>query len=133
MAGTENYNAKTGREAIAIREINFFVKKPVFGIGVGNGKETSIKDLGEHVSSHSEVTRMLAEHGFFGFIGMLILILIPVSLFFKSKYNIYLITFFIFWALTINHSAMRVAAPSFIYALSLLSINFDNLKIINSI
>jgi hypothetical protein len=32
--------------------------------------------------------------------------------------------FLLFWFLTINHAAMRIAAPAFIYALSLLKVHF---------
>jgi len=33
--------------------------------------------------------------------------------------------FLAFWLLTINHAAMRTAAPSFVYALSLLKVKFN--------
>ena len=32
------------------------------------------------------------------------------------------ISFYLFWFLTINHSAMRIALPGFIYGLSLIRI-----------
>ena len=76
---------------------------------------------------------MLSEHGTLGIIGMLILIIVPAFLFFETKHNVYLITFFVFWALTISHSATRIAAPAFIYALALLNIKFDKPEITNSI
>jgi hypothetical protein len=31
-----------------------------------------------------------------------------------------------FWLLTINHAAMRIAAPAFVYALALLKIRFPS-------
>ncbi|WP_255166371.1 hypothetical protein [Flavobacterium sp. J49] len=68
---------------------------------------------------------MLAEHGLFGIAGILILLFTPLFLYLKNKENIYLICLFTFWLLTINHTGMRVAAPSFIYALALLRLKKD--------
>ena len=36
-----------------------------------------------------------------------------------------LIPFFLFWFLTINHAALRIAAPAFIYALSLIKVKWN--------
>jgi hypothetical protein len=37
-------------------------------------------------------------------------------------------SFLIFWFLTINHSAMRIAFPGFIYGLSVAVITFKEMK-----
>ena len=58
--------------------------------------------------------------------GLLILILTPIILGFNNKQHIYLYSFLFFWFLTINHAAMRIAAPGFIYALSLLKVSFED-------
>ena len=120
--GKARIHKATGRLKVALREINFFEEHPVLGIGIGKGKEIRNKELGKRLSSHSEMTRMLAEHGLPGILALLLLIAVPVILFFNDKRNIYLVTFFVFWFLTINHAGMRVAAPSFIYALALINI-----------
>ena len=39
-----------------------------------------------------------------------------------NKENIYVFCFVLFWLLTINHAAMRLAAPAFVYSLSLLKV-----------
>ena len=65
---------------------------------------------------------MIAEHGSLGIVGLLILFLTPLVLYIDNKYNIYLLCFLTFWLLTINHAAMRLAAPAFIYSLSLLKV-----------
>lgn len=124
-SGLKKSEDKNGRNQIAMQEILLFEKSPIFGIGVGKGKEIRKTETGKTTNSHSEITRMLAEHGLFGIASLLILILTPFILFVKkNKKDIYLICFFTFWLLTINHSAMRIAAPAFIYALSLLDIDF---------
>jgi len=45
-----------------------------------------------------------------------------------NKQNVYLVCFIVFWILTINHAAMRMAAPAFVYALSLLKVVVINEK-----
>ena len=44
--------------------------------------------------------------------------------FFRADYfqKSFIISFYVLWFLTINHSAMRIALPGFIYALSLIKI-----------
>jgi hypothetical protein len=114
-----------GRNDIALDEIKQFQQNPIMGVGVGKTKETRSLKHGSSISTHNEITRMLAEHGLFGIAGILILLFTPLFLFLKDKENVYLLCFFTFWLLTINHTGMRVAAPSFIYALALLSLKKD--------
>jgi hypothetical protein len=102
-----------------------FYKNPAFGVGVGRNREIREDELGISAASHNELSRILAEHGTFGIFGLFILIIIPLTLFNVTKENIFVLSFFVFWALTINHAAMRTAAPAFIYALSLIKVSFD--------
>jgi len=122
--GRDKEDRLGGREAIAGTEISAFKENPIFGIGVGKNAEYREEIIGHKVSSHNEITRMLADHGSLGLLGLLILFITPISLYFGNKQNVFLISFFVFWALTINHAAMRTAAPAFIYALSLLKVKF---------
>ena len=75
-------------------------------------------------ASHNEITRLLAEHGAFGIGALIILLFTPLVLYFNNREHLFLLSFFLFWLLTINHAAMRLAAPAFIYALSLLKVQF---------
>jgi len=109
----------TGREEVAMGEINLFLKNPIFGVGVGKGKEAREAETGNGTLSHDEITRMLAEHGSLGIIGLLILFFTPLFLYLENKFNMFLLCFVTFWLLTINHAAMRTAAPAFVYSLSL--------------
>ena len=123
-AGRVKESKFTGREEIATDEINTFLKNPVFGVGVGKGKEVRKAETGVDVLSHDEITRMLAEHGSLGILCLLILFFTPLVLYLENKFNMYLLCFVTFWFLTINHAAMRTAAPAFVYSLSLLNVNF---------
>lgn len=120
--GKEKASKFTGREDIANAEIDLFFKNPVFGVGVGKGYELRKAESGDDVLSHDEITRMLAEHGSLGILGLMILFFTPLFLYIENKFNMFLLCFVVFWFLTINHAAMRTAAPSFVYALSLLNV-----------
>ena len=122
-SGKVKQSLLSGREVIIESEIKMFLENPILGIGVGRGAEIRSEISNEPIrASHNEITRMLAEHGMFGIIGLIILIITPLITFFNNRKNIYLLSFFIFWLLTINHAAMRLAAPAFIYALCLLKV-----------
>lgn len=119
----------SGREEIAKGEWETFLKNPIFGVGVGKGVEVRAEEKGKNLTniSHDEITRMLAEHGTLGIIGLLILFFTPFVLYLENKFNMFLLCFVLFWLLTINHAAMRIAAPAFVYSLSLLNINFGEI------
>jgi hypothetical protein len=59
----------------------------------------------------------------FGILGLLILLVTPFVLYFNNRQHLYFLSFFLFWLLTINHAAMRTAAPAFVYALTLLVVH----------
>ncbi len=114
-----------GRETIMNEEMKAFFENPVLGVGPGIGKQLRKKTLGMEIASHNEITRMLSEHGIFGIFGLLILFITPFVLYVNNRHHLYFLSFFIFWLLTINHAAMRIAAPAFVYALALLSVQVE--------
>ena len=120
--GREKKDRLGGREAIIDADLKLFFDNPILGIGAGMGKELRKDSLGEEVAAHNEISRMLSEHGLFGIIGLLILLTVPFILYINNRQHLYFLSFFIFWLLTINHAAMRTAAPAFVYALTLLSV-----------
>ncbi|WP_016989002.1 O-antigen ligase family protein [Flavobacterium sp. ACAM 123] len=120
--GREKASKFTGRGDIAATEIDMFLDNPVFGVGVAKGAEVREVETGNFAVSHDEITRMLAEHGSFGIVGLLILFITPLVLYLENKFNLFLLCFLAFWFLTINHAAMRTALPAFVYSLSLLNV-----------
>jgi len=124
-AGVEKESLLTGREKLMETEFQMFLENPILGVGVGKNKEERLEMTGIEAATHNEITRLLAEHGMFGIAALLILIFVPLSLYPTNRENLFLLSFFFFWALTINHAAMRLAAPAFVYALSLLKVTFD--------
>lgn len=121
-AGRVKESQFTGREEIARSEIDIFLKNPIFGVGVGKGTEVRKAETGIKAASHDEITRMLAEHGTLGIFALLILVVTPLVLFLQNNFNMFLLCFVFFWFLTINHAAMRIAAPAFVYSLALLNV-----------
>lgn len=115
----------TGRAEIASGEIDAFKDNPVFGIGVAKGLEIRKEKTGNVIASHNEITRTISEHGTMGIAALFIVFLTPIFLYLDNKHNIYIFCFLIFWLLTINHAAMRIAAPAFVYSLSLLKVYMD--------
>ncbi|MBE8727798.1 O-antigen ligase family protein [Flavobacterium hungaricum] len=111
-----------GREEIMDAEIKLFLDNPIFGVGAGMSKSKRLEIMKEEVASHNEITRLLSEHGILGIFAFLLLFLTPILLYTDNIQHLYFLSFFIFWLLTINHAAMRTAAPAFIYALTLLSV-----------
>lgn len=126
-SGEKQQDFTTGRVEIIEGELQFFSKHPFFGVGAGMGKFNREKMHGELVASHNEITRLISEHGFFGIVSIILLMLIPLAHFFKDRRNIFIIPLVIFWLLTISHSAMRIAAPGFIYGLALLKVRFKKI------
>jgi hypothetical protein len=124
--GREKESSLTGREGIIENEINNFIENPIFGIGVAKGYELRKIQSGFVSVSHNEITRLLAEHGSLGVMGLLILFFTPMILYLDNKQNVYIFCFLAFWLLTINHAAMRLAAPAFIYSLSLLKVKISD-------
>lgn len=125
--GVKKDDVTSGRTGIFESELEALYENPIFGMGVGSGKYKRLEDTGMVIASHNEVSRLLGEHGL---IGILILIILFVVPFFNSINQplfakAFLGAFFIFWFLTINHSAMRVSFPGFIYGLSLIRIKLN--------
>ncbi len=123
-AGRIKEDVTTGRVDLFDAELQAFFQNPLTGIGVGKIKEYRYERTGRLSATHNEVTRMLSEHGLFGFFALAVLFFTPLLFRIKNRTNLFLYSFFVFWFLTINHSSMRIAAPSFIYGLALITITY---------
>lgn len=123
--GKEEEDFSSGRLEILNAELDAFYKNPIFGIGVGNNKSYRMSTTGIDAPSHNEITRILSEHGFLGIVAFMIVCCTPVFRYLAVHRNVLIFSFFLFWFLTINHSAMRIAAPAFVYGLTLLTITSE--------
>ena len=102
----------------------------IFGTGAGASRYLRGKGL-DGISPHTEISRLLAEHGIFG----LFIIIIILSCFFnmkrKNKDNLYksiqVVLFFIGMGTTL-HSAMRTFVTPILLGLSMINIIDKNKK-----
>lgn len=62
----------TGRSEIMLAEVELFLKNPILGVGPGGAKTE--RNVFSGYASHSEPSRLLAEHGVFGLLAQLLLI-----------------------------------------------------------
>ncbi|GAB5555130.1 MAG: hypothetical protein Sapg2KO_47210 [Saprospiraceae bacterium] len=111
----------SGRLAILYTDLEIFSDN-LMGIGPGMGYYVR-KDYGYrvNVSAHIEYTRLLAEHGIFGFIVLLGLLKHAYQVLFtrcNSHYKTLLIIFLGTAMLFMAHSATRIAAPMILFALT---------------
>nr|WP_321233377.1 O-antigen ligase family protein [uncultured Psychroserpens sp.] len=123
--GRDKGDITTGRKKLFEEELDGFLSNPFLGIGSSRAKDQRIEIDGQGVTSHSELSRLLAEHGIFGVIILVILLLKPLDMKARNKRNYFFYAFLCFWFATINHSSMRLAAPAFIYALALLNVTYE--------
>jgi len=123
--GREKEDLSTGRVDLFLDDLQGFKENPFLGVGANGAKELRIQSGQGVKASHNEISRLLSEHGLFAIIVLIILIFVPLSFRIKNKKNIFFFAFLGFWFLTINHSAMRIAAPAFIYALALLNVQYE--------
>ena len=124
-AGREKQEIATGRVALISFELEEFISNPFLGVGAGKIKELRFEKEGRAAASHNEMSRILGEHGMFGIIAFLIIFFVPLFYRMRNRKNIFFYSFYLFWFLTVNHSSMRIAAPAFIYGLSLLNISYE--------
>ncbi|SHI37342.1 O-antigen ligase like membrane protein [Mesonia phycicola] len=126
--GREKEDITTGRLDLFLTEYEAFMDSPILGVGVGKVKSYHLELLGTALPTHNEISRMISEHGFFGIVALCILLFSPLITKLQGRKNVYFYSFMIFWFLTVFHSSMRIAAPGFIYGLSLLSLVYKHDK-----
>ena len=109
----------TGRAEIYKIDLEIFIDHIFTGVGPGQAKELREQyGYGQKVAAHTEYSRMLAEHGLLGLLSFLILIAVSSYQLTKScspDTKFIKILFGLLALLTMSHSAMRLAMPSFLY------------------
>ena len=78
-------------------------------------------------AAHTEITRLLAEHGLFGLIAVLLLMGLAVRAWIKAPDAVArgFVAACVVWSLTeMGHSAMRIAVTAFVFGLGMLGVDF---------
>lgn len=121
----------TNRADIAGSQLEVWRDYPVFGVGPGQARYYAGQ------VAHTEVTRLLAEHGFFGLLAMLALLLMAGRNLLRARTltNKAMAAAMMSWSfLFMVNAGMRLAAPSFAFGLSfLLLLRDENPRIPNPI
>jgi hypothetical protein len=126
--GTYNYGVEkdlkkitSGRSLIFEEDLILWLNHPIFGVGVGASRYIRGGMDGATISSHVELSRLLAEHGIFGLIFFIYLINLGIKLWRNIKIDSWRLILFIIYLialLTSLHSAMRTFVTPLLMALS---------------
>ncbi len=124
--------AGTSRTLIMLADLNIFLDNFITGVGPGMANDLrKVYGYGKSVAAHSEITRLLAEHGLLGVMALIVsIVFILKEYFFRDENNKTIFMCFILIAvLTMFHSAMRLAMPGFIFGLAFMILVDSQLKI----
>lgn len=119
----------SGRDIIIKEEIAAFKSSPVLGLGPG----VVVPGIRTH-ASHTEMTRLIADHGIYGFLALLLLIITPIRRFFKvsSITKVVLVVCVGLALINMTHAAMRVAILAFVYGLGFVKIVDEEVTLDNT-
>ena len=116
----------TSRQEIIRSEVDAFKQNPILGIGPGQGRKFRLENYMNYKHNHTEYTRLIAEHGLFGFMIILILLSITFKIIIKKKGLERSVSLSILsWCLLfMTHSSTRLAAPCLLFGLAISNFNF---------
>jgi hypothetical protein len=109
----------TNRAEFVAADVDMFLKNPIFGVGPGVG------ELIRGADAHTEFSRMFAEHGILGIFSLILLGVMGLNAFMKSRNAVEraLIASCGVWSgLFMAVYSLRLAAPSFMFALAMISV-----------
>ena len=134
--GTYKYGAEktlkkmtSGRSLIFEEDLKLWMNHPIFGVGVGASRLVRGGMEEAKISSHVELSRLLAEHGLFGLIFFISLVNLGFQLWRNIRLESWRLVLFLIYLialLTSFHSAMRTFVTPLLMALS--SIGMYNVK-----
>jgi O-antigen ligase len=114
-----NQTDPTERDDILLADLELWREYPVFGVGPGRAFQMRYRQ----VAAHTELSRLVAEHGTFGAVACALLLVGGVQSIraVKSSRDRAIVTgLIVFSILFMLSAAMRLAAPSFTYGLAFL-------------
>jgi len=111
----------TGRDVLFEIDYQLFLDNPVLGVGVGQSPKYHISAFGYPKPTHTEYSRLLAEHGGLGLLAIILLAVVTLTRIFSRQTALWkgAAVGFTVWALLFMvHSATRMIAPSFAFGLA---------------
>lgn len=127
-AGNVKADISTGRGDLFNQEIQMFLDNPFTGIGAGEVVTVRNVMYSSKQPSHTEYSRLLAEHGFFGLIDLIILIVFPIFWYKKTNglSRIFFLANMSYALLILFPSSTRIMFPLFLYGLSFLDFDMES-------
>ncbi len=126
----------TNRTEIVEADLDIFLENPVFGAGVGNAYGLRQQYIDRKAMSHTEFTRMLAEHGLFGAFALVMLIMIAITNTKRQRTMLgqaFVVGVVVWASLFMVNAGMRLGAPSFMWGLTFITIvNEQRIRLRNS-
>jgi O-antigen ligase len=117
----ESTQSTAGRSSLIDQDVRVFEQHPLFGVGVGQSLEHHQLEAHLQPATHTEQSRLVAEHGLLGLGALVLLGAMVVSGYRHSLgyWNRLLVVGAAAWSLTtMLHAATRLAAVSLVFALS---------------
>lgn len=111
----------TGRERIMKMDIMVWLDNPVLGVGPGMAKVERLRNYGNRRATHTELTRLLAEHGMLGVLAIGMLSFSGWHAFSRAKslrWKGFIAAMLTFTLLYMLSNAMRLVLPAFAFGLA---------------
>lgn len=118
-------SSTTNRMEIIWSDLEIFLENPVFGVGVSVSRSYRERFLPFSSTSHTEFARLISEHGLFGLAAILALAAMTVKNLKRRRSLLQraLIAGLAIWCfLYMSNAGMRLAAPSFLFGLTFVTI-----------
>jgi O-antigen ligase len=119
----------TGRDRLAGAELAAWGENPILGLGPGGAdsyrRQSLIVSPEDRVASHTEYTRLLAEHGVLGLSALMFLLMAGVTALARTNAaeNRARVATFLVWSLLfLGVNGMRLVAPSFMFGLAFVTL-----------
>lgn len=120
---TARYSVKdlNGREELMMADYHIWETSPTFGVGIGGSPYAHYALYGRPIATHSEFTRLLAEHGVFGIAAGGLILLMAALVFLRAptlEEKTYVSSFALWSIMFSGSNGMRIAAAGFIFGLA---------------
>lgn len=119
------------RDQIAMSEIHLWLDHPILGVGPGGASTYREAIYGVRVATHTEYTRMLAEHGAFGVFSLVCMLASVVQNFLRTKKpkpRAVVVAMLMWSLLFFSVNAFRLVAPAFAFGLTFTTFLFPDRK-----
>ncbi len=116
----------TGRFQILLRDIDIWSNNTVLGVGVGNARAVGREKYDNDKIPHLEPSRLLAEHGFFGLIIIVMVYIYPFILMMRQKGQLkrnWMIALLLLSLFSTLHAATRTMISPILFSLAFININ----------